>query len=73
LTLANEGKAIIFAAPEAAEAILNVLHNNPLGKNAALVGYVEKSQKGGRVIMETLIGTKRLIEMPVEAGLPRIC
>ena len=35
--------------------------------------YVEKAAKRPRVIMETPIGTRRIIEMPLEAGLPRIC
>ncbi len=73
LTLANEGKAIIFVAPPAVENVLNVLHDDPNGRDAAVIGYVDRSPKHGRVIMETAIGTRRIIEMPVEEGFPRIC
>ena len=73
LTLANEGKAILFVALEAAGAALAALHDDPHGKEAAIIGHVEKASKRGRVIMETAIGTRRIIEMPMEAGLPRIC
>lgn len=73
LTLANEGKALLFVAPEAVDATLSALHNDKYGKEASVIGQVEKAIKQGRVIMETTIGTRRIIEMPLEAGLPRIC
>jgi len=72
-TLANEGKALLFVAPESVESALSALHDDPNGKEASVIGRVEKSLKRGRVIMETVIGTRRIIEMPLEAGLPRIC
>jgi hydrogenase expression/formation protein HypE len=73
LTLANEGKALIVITPEAVKAALHHLHGDPNGKDAAVIGHVEKCDTKGRVLMETVIGTHRIIEMPLEAGLPRIC
>jgi hydrogenase maturation factor len=34
---------------------------------------VEAGTGRGRVVLETAIGTRRVVEMPLEAGLPRIC
>ncbi|MEW5816184.1 MAG: hydrogenase expression/formation protein HypE [Spirochaetota bacterium] len=93
LILANEGKALIFAEQKAVPQILDILHSDILGAEAAVIGYVEKppakgtteagtpfnrttadgGQGRGRVILETTIGTKRIVEMPLEHGLPRIC
>ncbi|MFC1693797.1 hydrogenase expression/formation protein HypE [Candidatus Latescibacterota bacterium] len=73
LTLANEGKALLFVAPEGVDTALAVLHDDPLGEDAVVTGHVEKASRGGRVLMETAIGTRRNIAMPIEAGLPRIC
>ena len=73
LTLANEGKALLFVAQEAVDAVLKALQDDPYGKNAVVIGHVEKTNKRGRVILETSIGTRRIIEMPLEEGLPRIC
>jgi len=73
LTLANEGKALLFVAPEAVDSALSALHDDSNGKEASVIGRVEKALKKGRVIMETVIGTRRIIQMPLETGLPRIC
>lgn len=73
LPVANEGKAIMFVAESKAEKTISALRNHDLGRDAAIIGRVEKSGRRGKVIMETAIGTSRVIEMPLEAGLPRIC
>ncbi|MFC1528278.1 hydrogenase expression/formation protein HypE [Candidatus Latescibacterota bacterium] len=73
LTQANEGKALIIVAPESVDATLTALHEDQNGKDAAVIGHVERASGRGRVILETSIGTRRIIDMPLEAGLPRIC
>ncbi len=73
LPLANEGKALLFVAPQAAEEALAVMKKHEHGGAAAIIGRVEKAPRRGRVVMETAIGARRVIEMPIEAGLPRIC
>ncbi len=73
MTMANEGKAILFVAPEAAENACAALRGHRYGVDAAIIGRVETTANRPRVVMETPIGTRRIIEMPLEAGLPRIC
>jgi len=73
LPLANEGKVLAFVASEAAEAALAALRARPEGAAAAVIGHVEAGKRRGRVVLETAIGTRRVVEMPLEAGLPRIC
>lgn len=74
LTLANEGKVILIADAGSADTVLEAVKKDPLGRDAAIIGNVTKGNgPTGRVIMKTAIGTKRYIDMPLEAGLPRIC
>jgi hydrogenase expression/formation protein HypE len=73
LPLANEGKCLLFVAPEFVNAGLTALRHHPLGREAVVIGRVEKGRRRGRVILETQIGTRRVLEMPLEPGLPRIC
>jgi hydrogenase expression/formation protein HypE len=73
LPIANEGKCLLFTAPDAAEAVLAALHQHEHGRDAALIGCVEQSPRHGRVILETSIGTRRVVPAPLDAGLPRIC
>jgi hydrogenase expression/formation protein HypE len=73
LPIANEGKCLLFVAPPKVEAALAAVRKIPEGVDAAIIGRVEKAVRRGRVVLETSIGTRRVIEMPIEAGLPRIC
>ena len=73
LPIANEGKCLLFVSAGAAKDTLDALHNHPQGRRAALIGRVEKGARAGRVILETRIGSRRIVEMPLEDGLPRIC
>jgi hydrogenase expression/formation protein HypE len=73
LPIANEGKCLLFVAPNQAESTLAAIRRCPEGVDAAIIGRVEKAPRRGRVVLETGIGTRRVIEMPIETGLPRIC
>lgn len=76
LYVANEGKMIIFAAPEAAAAVLGALKKTPLGVDAAVIGTVEEAGpviEPAPVYLETAIGTKRLVPLAEGELLPRIC
>jgi hydrogenase expression/formation protein HypE len=73
LTLANEGKALLFVSQDKTYDVLSALKAHPLGRASSIIGRVECARERGRVVMETTIGTRRIIEMPLEAGLPRIC
>jgi hydrogenase expression/formation protein HypE len=71
LHVANEGKAVIGVAPDAADAVLDALRNHPLGRNAAIVGEC-LAQRPGAVILDTGVGRRLLVE-PEGELLPRIC
>lgn len=72
LYLANEGKLIAIVAQDAAVTILKAMKNNPLGKDAAIIGSVVHEPKG-KVLIETSIGNKRMLDMLTGEQLPRIC
>ncbi|MGA2092769.1 MAG: hydrogenase expression/formation protein HypE [Sedimentisphaerales bacterium] len=73
LNIANEGKFVAVVAPEAAEECIKICHNHPLGKNAAIIGEVVKTNDVPLVEMTTKIGGKRIVQMPYGRELPRIC
>ena len=72
LTIANEGKCIVFCPEEHSETILSAMKNHPLGKDARLIGRVMPGPKG-MAMMRTTIGGERIIDMPTGEDLPRIC
>jgi hydrogenase expression/formation protein HypE len=71
LYLANEGKAVLIVAGDAAEAIVAALREHPYGREAAIVGEVREGGAGVR--MRTLAGGVRAVDYPVGDQLPRIC
>lgn len=70
--VANEGKAILIVEPKRAEDVLLTLRGHPLGADAALVGSVT-AEYPGRVILETPVGGRRFLDMPLGDPVPRIC
>lgn len=72
LSVANEGKLIALVEEKASEKVLEAMKNNPLGQDAVIIGEVGKGRVS-RVILETLIGGKRILDMPSGELLPRIC
>ncbi len=70
--VANEGKLVAVVPDEHAEEILAVLKGHPLGKDAAVIGRVVEEPKG-KVLVKTVIGTTRILDMLVGEQLPRIC
>jgi len=72
LEVANEGKAIVVVAPEAADETLRLLREHPLGADAAIVGIVT-DEYPGRVILDTEVGGRRFLDMPLGDPVPRIC
>jgi hydrogenase expression/formation protein HypE len=72
LYVANEGKIVVAVAPERADAALDALRAHPLGRQAAIVGRVTEEHPS-RVVIETLLGAHRLLDMLVGEQLPRIC
>jgi len=72
LYIANEGKFVLICSSEDAEKAIKVMMKHPYGKNAAVIGTVTDNDKG-RVVLKTLSGGKRLVDMPVSGQIPRIC
>ena len=72
LYLANEGKIVVIAPPDEAEAALAAMRAHPLGQRAAIVGRVHSGEPG-RVTMRTVFGGRRIVDMLVGEQLPRIC
>jgi len=72
LYLANEGKLIAICPPNEAERLLEVMKNHPLGRNAEIIGRVT-GENPKRVILHTLIGGHRILDMLTGGQYPRIC
>lgn len=72
LYMANEGKMIIILAESHAESVLKHIKNHPLGSQAQIIGEVTDKPEG-RVVMKTLAGGSRIVDMPSGDQLPRIC
>ncbi len=72
LFLANEGKLLIVSPAEKASAVLQTLQTDEYGKDAAIIGEM-MDDNSGKVILKTITGGKRLIDMPSGVQLPRIC
>ena len=72
LYVANEGKILVVVAPQAAAAVLERMRAHPLGREAAIIGEVAGEVRG-RVVIDTLSGGLRAVEMLSGEQLPRIC
>jgi hydrogenase expression/formation protein HypE len=72
LYLANEGKVICVVPSEATEPALAALRGHVIGAKAAVIGRMTDGPTG-RVIMETIFGGRRIVDMLIGEQLPRIC
>ncbi|MFM6216175.1 MAG: hydrogenase expression/formation protein HypE [Dolichospermum sp.] len=72
LYLANEGKLVIVAPPEKADLILEIMRNHPTGKDSSIIGKIIPHPPG-IVLLKTVFGAERIIDMLVGDQLPRIC
>ena len=72
LYLACEGRLVIIAPSEHAEAIVEKLRQGTYTRDAAIIGTVTEDMPG-RVIMTTEIGEETLLPEPRGELLPRIC
>ncbi len=70
--VANEGKVVIFVAPEAADRALEVMRAHPLGADAARIGHVTAEHKR-MLVARTAMGANRVIPTQIGEQLPRIC
>jgi len=72
LYIANEGKVIVILPPEEAEAALAAMRTSPYGSNAVRIGQVMRNPVS-RVLIKTLIGGTRILDLLAGEMLPRIC
>jgi hydrogenase expression/formation protein HypE len=72
LYVANEGKVIVIVPPEEAEQALVAMHAHPYGQQAKRIGEV-RADPPGRVLLRTLIGGSRILDVLAGELLPRIC
>jgi hydrogenase expression/formation protein HypE len=72
LYLANEGKLVAVAAPEAAERALEIMKLSKYGKDACIIGEIT-GENPGKVILKTAMGGSRLVDKLSGEMLPRIC
>ncbi len=70
--VANEGKAVLFVAPEEAARVLEILRAHPLGRDAARIGQVTDQHKR-MLVARTAMGSNRVIPTQIGEQLPRIC
>jgi hydrogenase expression/formation protein HypE len=71
MEIGNEGKVLIGVISQKAEEVLSVLIETKEGKNAQIIG--EATNEFTEVVLETIVGGKRIIPPPVGDPIPRIC
>lgn len=72
LYVANEGKLIAIVASAAADRVLEAMRATRYGEQSVLIGHVEPVPQD-RVLLKTLIGGMRLVDVLAGEMLPRIC
>ena len=71
LYLANEGKLVAIVPAESAPAVLEAMQRSPEGYHACIIGTVAEGD--GHVILQTVFGGERIVDMLPGEQLPRIC
>jgi hydrogenase expression/formation protein HypE len=72
LYVANEGKLVAIVTPGDAAKVLQAMKSNRYGREAVIIGEVADGPPG-RVVMKTVLGAHRIVDMLVGDLLPRIC
>ncbi len=72
LCVACEGRCIAVVAEPQAQRALEILKAHPLGSQSKIIGRILE-QPPGRVLLRTVIGGTRLVQLPLGEQLPRIC
>ena len=69
--LANEGRFVLFVPESDAGTALELLRSVDNGENAAIIGHVSDAPES--VILKSVIGASRIVDMFSGEQLPRIC
>lgn len=72
LYVANEGKLLAIVEASDSERILSAMRAHSLGRDSAIIGEVV-SGNAGAVLMKSLVGGTRTVDMLSGEQLPRIC
>ena len=72
LQITNEGKAVMAVDPEKSEEVLAAIRKTKYGREASFIGEVTKDHPGD-VLLETVVGGRRLLDSPIGDPAPRIC
>ncbi len=72
LYLANEGKIVCVVPENDQDVALEAMRAHPLGRQSAIIGRVTADHPG-LVVMDTVFGGQRIVDMLVGDQLPRIC
>jgi hydrogenase expression/formation protein HypE len=72
LTIANEGKVVVFCKGADAGRVVSAMKSHPLGQHACVIGEVTE-RPNGMALLRTTIGGERIVDMPTGEDLPRIC
>lgn len=72
LYVANEGRFVVFLAPEDETAALNILRAHSVCEGACRIGSVSAGSPG-LVAIESRIGARRILDLLSGEQLPRIC
>ncbi|MFX1481009.1 MAG: hydrogenase expression/formation protein HypE [Promethearchaeota archaeon] len=70
--IASEGRALLAVDPVYSETILKKIKSTQIGRSAEIIGEV-KSENPKRVLLKTIVGGTRFIDMPLGEPIPRIC
>jgi hydrogenase expression/formation protein HypE len=71
MEIGNEGKVLIGVVAQKAEKVLEVLKGTKEGEDAQIIGEV--TNNFNQVVLETVVGGKRIMPPPVGDPIPRIC
>jgi hydrogenase expression/formation protein HypE len=72
LFIANEGKVILVLGEKESSKILKVMKEDKLGKKSRIIGGIVDDHHG-KVVLRTMTGGKRIVDIMTGEQLPRIC
>jgi hydrogenase expression/formation protein HypE len=72
LHIANEGQFLAVLSPEYADMALNALQQAPGGEESRIIGQI-REEPANAVLVNTVYGGSRIVDMLVGDPLPRIC
>ncbi len=70
LNMANEGKVVMGVVEDLADDVLKALHKAGQ-RDAEIIGYATSEFE--EVVMETVVGTKKVVPPPTADPIPRVC